>query len=113
MAITLGKMNQLDIKFKNLVIKAVETSKSPRGTKMVEVMAIEYQSKGLRDKLSQGLKEVNALWDERKDRPAGYIVAASIDRGDGVTISVMVTEEWFEENRKKFDAKKAEWAANL
>lgn len=106
MAITTKQLEKLQKKFKNLDLKSLKTAENE-----VHVLAITYQVNGLPNKISDGLVEVNALWDERKSRPPGYIVAHSIQNANGVTISIMVTEEWYETN-KLSDAIKA-WNKEL
>jgi hypothetical protein len=104
MAITEKKLEQLNNKFKNLNIRALEVNDGK-----VDVFDITYQQNGLPGKISEGLREANAMWDERQSRPPGYIVAHAFEVGDGVAISVMVTEEWLDghklsESRKKWEA---------
>jgi hypothetical protein len=107
MAATLTHIEKLKKKFKNLDFKVVETS--PEGK--ADVFAITYQKNGLPGKISPGLMEVNAVWDERQSRPKGYFIAAGFEKYSGVCVSVMVSEEWLDNN--KVSEKRAEWESTL
>jgi hypothetical protein len=108
MSVTVAAIEKLDKKFKNLDVKVVEKTEDG---KKVDVFAITYQKNGLPGKLSEGLREANALWDESQSRPRGYIVAHGWDRGNGVSVSVLVSEEWLDKN--KLSVHKQKWELEL
>ena len=112
MAITLKKIESLKKQFKNLHIEVVATTEDG---KKVDAFTIVYQKHGLMRKLSPGLREVNALWDERQARPNGYIVVHVSEMKNGNCISIMVSEEFYRAGAKNgvLDAKIAEWVSGV
>ena len=100
---TIKQIEALDKKFKNLVIKVEQASDKGQ----VEIFSIRYQQNGIAGRISEGLKEANAVWDERKSRPKGYIVAHGSEIGNGEVLSVMVSEEYYDSNAKAFKEKVA------
>lgn len=109
MAATLTKIEQLKKKFMNVEIVVLEKTEDGR---RADVFAIKYNKFGVSpDRMSAGLIEANALWDERKSRPKGYYIAAGFEKDNGYCISVMTSEEWLDNN--KASAFKAKWEAEL
>ncbi|MFD2330646.1 hypothetical protein ACFSR7_15445 [Cohnella sp. GCM10020058] len=92
MAISEMKLNRLKKKFPNLEFVVLEESYDGGA---VDVFAMKYQKNGpTPNRMSEGLIEVNAMWDEGRSRPKGYIIAAAYERPNGYSASVMVSEQW-------------------
>lgn len=109
MAATLTKIEQLKKKFKNVEIKVLNITDDGR---KADVFAIWYNRNGANpNKVGAGLVEVNALWDERQSRPKGYFIAAGFERTNGQCVSVMVSEEWLDNN--KVSEFKPKWEVEL
>lgn len=97
MAITLRQVENLNKKFKNVDVTTLQ--KTECGTK-ADVIVMKYNKFGADEtKIGEGLIEVNALWDERKSRPKGYYIAHGFEKANGYCVSVMVSEEWTDNNK--------------
>lgn len=102
MAITLTQVERFKKKFKNLEFKVLEETEGK-----ADVFSITWQKFGLPGKVSEGMIEVNAMWDERKSRPKNYYIAHNFDRDNGISVSIMVSEEWLDGNSAS--KKREEW----
>lgn len=109
MAITIAQVEKLNKKFKNVEVSTLE--KTECGTK-ADIIVMKYNRFGPdENRISEGLKEVNALWDERQSRPKGYFIAHGYEKENGYCVSVMVTEEWLDNN--KLTPNKKVWEETL
>jgi hypothetical protein len=96
MSATMDQINKLNLKFKNLDLAVLETSE---GGKTVEVFAIVYTKNPDGQPMSEGLFEANAMWDERKSRPAGYYIVDTIEASGFQCFSFMASEDWLDTNK--------------
>jgi hypothetical protein len=86
--------------FKHLTIEILEKNEKD---KVLAFSAI-YLNNSPDGRLSEGLREANQLWDSGSGkRPPGYIVFCAYEGKDGLAKSVMISEEFYQENRKKLD----------
>lgn len=106
---TQKQIEALQKKYKNLVIKVELVSDAGQ----VDAFSIRYQRHGAGGKASAGLIEVNAVWDERKSRPKGYIIVHGSELKHGEALSIMVSEDFYMAGAKNgdLDAKVAEIVA--
>ena len=89
----------------------METVQSSEDGRKVDAFTIRYHKNGVGGRISEGLFEANAMWDERKSRPKGYIIIHGSEIKNGECLSIMVTEEFYISNAKNgvLDAKRDEW----
>ncbi|PWV97459.1 hypothetical protein DFQ01_121103 [Paenibacillus cellulosilyticus] len=111
MPVTIAQINKLSEKYKNSLI--IEIVQKNEDEKKVDAFIILYQRHGIGGRASQGLIDVNAVWDERKSRPKGYIVVHGSEIRNGESLSIMVSEEFYRAGAKNgvLDAKIAEWVS--
>lgn len=96
-------------KFKNLTIEVLEKDDADN----VHVFSATYVSVSHDGRLSDGLREVNLLWDrDSGKRPPGYIVFGAYESNGGLCKSIMVSEEFYKVNRPKLDVYKEQWATS-
>lgn len=51
------------------------------------------------EEMTPGLEDANAMWDEKKKRPKGYLMYCSFQSPNGWRRFVMVAKEFYEANK--------------
>ncbi|PES56072.1 hypothetical protein [Bacillus thuringiensis] len=89
-------------KYKHIDIKVLKKNSNEN----VIAFSATFVHVGMNGKLSDGHIEINkTLWDQQSSkRPPGFLVYRNVEKDDGTTTTVMVSEEWLFEVATK-DAK--------